>query len=88
MSKAQKAAQEYLNRKSRATHPSGRTDNGGRWLPSESEKCDCCDRIRTPSRAYPWSLMLHCRTAKHIANLYGVSEKELKAELKGAKENE
>ncbi|MHA2344346.1 MAG: hypothetical protein ACXADW_21015 [Candidatus Hodarchaeales archaeon] len=78
-----KAAQEFNNRKNRTSHPNGKTDNGGRWYPSESEKCDCCDRIRDPSRSHPWSLMAHCRTGKHVARLYNVEYRDL---IKTAKE--
>lgn len=73
-----KAAQEYLSRRDRITNPDGNFDKAGRWYPSESEHCDCCKAIRGPSRAYPYSYMVHCRTAQHVANLYGVDAKELR----------
>jgi hypothetical protein len=47
-------------------HPKGKFDSAGRWYPSNSEVRDCCERIRSPSRRWPYSLMLHCRTAKHV----------------------
>jgi hypothetical protein len=56
-------------------------DEGGRFYPSEKEARDCCANIRAPSRAFPFSLMKHCRTAKHIAKLYGVTEKAVRAEV-------
>jgi hypothetical protein len=59
----------YRKRQSRAVHPSGDFDKARRWLPSEQEECECCQTIRYPSRAYPFSLMAHCRTKKHIENL-------------------
>lgn len=65
----------YERRQARIEHPSGRTDNGGRWYPSDDEHCDCCNMVRQPSRAYPWSLMVHCRTKKHIKNLVEKWEK-------------
>jgi len=79
--KLQIAAQEYVRRQNRTAHPDGETVRG-RWYPSDSERCDCCG-VRSPSRSYPWSLMLHCRTAKHVATRYGVSRSEL---LRAAKE--
>lgn len=85
MNKLQRAAQEYLDRQSRKSHPSGRTDNGGRWYPDESEECKCCNSIREPSRTYPWSLMNHCRTATHVATLYNVSRKDLLKSIKELK---
>lgn len=59
----------YEMRKERMTHPDGKFDNGGRWYPAVGEKCDCCRSIREPSRAYPYSLMVHCRTKVHIKNM-------------------
>ena len=82
MNAVEKAARTYINRQSRREHPDGKFDNGGRWYPSETGRCECCDHVRYPSRRWPYSLMLHCRTAKHIANLYGVSARELKREAK------
>jgi hypothetical protein len=46
--------------------PVGRSGKGGKWLPVEDEHCTCCDSIRTPSHAYPWSLLKHCQTKVHI----------------------
>jgi len=76
------AAQEYLDRQSRKTHPEGRFDSAGRWYPSRDERCECCRLIRAPSRKYPYSLMLHCRTAHHVARLYNVTRGELLAMAK------
>lgn len=72
------AAKELIDRKNRNRHPAGKTDNGGRWYPDDSERCECCAHIRTPSRAFPWSFMTHCRTSEHVANLYGVSVTDLR----------
>lgn len=70
--KIRQAAEEYINRRDRTSHPDGHTDRGGRWYPSDSECCHCCANVRTPSRSWPWSYMTHCRTIGHVANLYGV----------------
>ena len=59
----------YSARKARREHPCGKFDNAGRWYPSDSEEQDCCKAIRQPSRAFPYSLMLHCRSKKHIAHM-------------------
>jgi hypothetical protein len=68
------AAREYLDRRDRISHPEGRTDNGGRWYPSDTEDVGgtITRTIRSPSRAWPWSYMVACRTAGHVAELYGV----------------
>jgi hypothetical protein len=46
--------------------PDGKWDTAGRWYPSDFEKCDCCNGLRSPSRAFPKSLWKHCHTKKHI----------------------
>jgi hypothetical protein len=67
----QDAAQEWLDRRDRKAHPDGKFDNAGRFYPSTDERCDCCKDVRSPSRSYPYSYMTHCRSAEHVANLYG-----------------
>lgn len=66
----------YEKRQLRAQHPDGKFDNARRWYPTEDEECECCKHIRRPSRAYPYSLMTHCRTKKHITNLVKKGEKD------------
>jgi hypothetical protein len=80
------AVRTYRHRQVRLTHPDGRTDRGGRWYPSDEERQACCT-VRSPSRKWPWSLMLHCRTLRHIARLYGVNESELRGEVKQNENN-
>lgn len=78
----EQAARTFIARRDRSSHPSGKFDNAGRWYPSEAETCDCCSSVRSPSRAHPYSLMVHCRTLKHVANLYGVKESDLRKEVR------
>ena len=63
----------YTARKTRRTHPEGRTDNAGRWYPGDREDAGVSSRIRSPSRAWPWSYMLACRTRKHVAQLVEIA---------------
>jgi hypothetical protein len=72
----QNAIAMYQARQDRTQHPAGKFDKAGRWHPSDAEQQTCCDSIRYPSRAYPYSYMTHCRTVEHIANLCGVDPKE------------
>ncbi len=67
-----KATEEYLSRKDRSSHPDGSFDKAKRWCPNDVEECEACSSIRAPSRAYPFSLMTHCRSIGHIANKYKV----------------
>jgi len=67
--KLRAAAQRYVDLQARRIHPAGGTDTGGRWYPVAPFAC--CHAIRTPSRAWPWSLMVHCRTMRHVAHESG-----------------
>ena len=46
--------------------PIGRYDNGGRWVPATTELSSCCNDIRWPSRRFPYSLLRHVHTKKHL----------------------
>lgn len=60
------AATRYIRRKNRSERPEGCFDRAKRfWL---SEDLPCC-RVRTPSRAHPFSELSHGRTIVHVANL-------------------
>lgn len=76
------AANEYGMRRARLTHPDGELDKGGGWYPSEYEECECCEYLHEPSRAWPWSLMLHCRTARHVAVQTGYYARDIKRAYK------
>ena len=80
--RARDAAQEYIARRDRLVNPDGEFDRKGRWRSSEEETQTCCAGIRCPSRAYPYSEMVHCRTVAHVAQLYGVTEADLRRELR------
>ncbi len=79
---ATQAAQEYIKRQDRTAHPAGKFDNVGRWYPSDGEKCNCCKSVRSPSRAWPYSYMVHCRTAEHVAHIYNVDVKDVRREAR------
>ena len=66
------AAVEYIGRRRGQKEPKGSYDKRGRWYMALDEKRDCCDHIRYPSAACPYSLLRHCRTMQHIAQLYDV----------------
>ena len=74
------AAIEYKKLQDRAKHPDGTFDKQGRWYPDEQS--DCCKAIRSPSRAYPYSYMVHCRTANHLAEQYGIEASAIRKAAK------
>lgn len=76
------SAQLFLDRKDHIKKPQGYCDNAMRWYPSDIEKQECCNYIRHPSRSFPWSLLKHCSTAEHVANLCGVDTTELRKEAR------
>jgi len=82
MSAEIKAAVEYLLRRDRFSHPDGHTEKGQKWYPSDLEKQPCCKSIRSPSRAFPWSYMTHCRSLAHVASLYKCDPQNVRDLLK------
>jgi hypothetical protein len=80
----EQATREVLARQSRRSHPKGKWDDNPRWWPSKDERRDCCSSIREPSGNWPWSLMQHCRTVVHVAQLYDVDESELRRAVRQA----
>ena len=77
-----RAVSTYLSRKDRRAHPDGTFDRAGRWYPSDEEYQSCCDKIRGPTRAFPYSYMTHCRTVEHVANLCGVDARDLRQRVR------
>jgi hypothetical protein len=63
------AQQVYVRRRDRVVNPDGTFDSAGRWYPSSAENCGDMRSIRAPSRAWPYSYMLACRTKKHCVLL-------------------
>jgi hypothetical protein len=60
----------FTARKNRTIHPDGHFDSVRRWVPTLAEDAeDITHRVRTPSRAWPYSYMTACRTRKHCAIL-------------------
>jgi hypothetical protein len=61
----------YEARRDRQVNPEGHFDGAGRWYPSDSENAagNLTSRLRSPSRAWPYSYMTGARTRKHVAVL-------------------
>lgn len=68
------AAHTYISRRDRQSHPDGSFDKAKRWYPNDDEERPCCGFIRHPSRGFPFSLMVHCRTLQHICRVVEVDE--------------
>ena len=60
---------KFVKKYAESRKPQGRSDNGGRWYPSDDERCECCDGVREPSRSYPWSYYKDCFTLRHVKGL-------------------
>jgi len=78
--KLRSAAQQYLDLRDRRANPAGTFDAGGRWYPTQ--ELACCGSIRTPSRSWPYSYLVHCRTLAHIATQSGYPVATLRAAVK------
>lgn len=58
--------QIYMELKERMIHPAGKFDNGGRWYAEN----DSLISVRTPSRAFPYSEMVACRSKKYVKAVF------------------
>lgn len=62
----------YAARRQRRVNPEGGFDRKGRWYPSDREDADGDgSSTRSPSRAWPYSYLLRCRTRQHVRVLVG-----------------
>lgn len=77
-SRIYKAALQFRRLRDREEHPDGSFDKAGRWYPSDDEELECCHSVRGPSRAYPYPLLQHCRTAVHVAKTWKVEVREVR----------
>jgi len=78
--KLRSAAQQYLDLRDRRADPDGTFDTAGRWYPAQ--ELTCCGKIRTPSRSWPYSYLVHCRTMAHVAAQSGYPVPTLLAAVK------
>jgi hypothetical protein len=78
----------WRSRASRTNHPDGTFDAQRRWYPSLDEQRACCDAIRSPSARWPYSLMTHCRSGEHVANLSGLEGEQRDAFLAATRTRE
>lgn len=74
------ACHVLLTRRAHIDHPAGARDTDGRWHPADDERRPCCSVAEQLTGASRWSLVRHCRTVAHVANLYDVSALEVWAE--------
>lgn len=65
-----KALTTHCRRAARIEHPEGIWDNAGRFYPRGLDATVHMG-VRSPSRAYPHSYMLRCRTLDHCELIYG-----------------
>ena len=61
---------EYFKRKNRLNNPLGNFDNAKRFY--ANERTDSVEKVRSPSRAYPYSEMKAARSAAHCAEVHNV----------------
>ena len=74
------AVAEYRDRRN-GKKPWGSWTHAG-WFPAQGEACKCCASVYGPDRGGPsMAYLSHCRGAKHVAALFGVDEKDLRARV-------
>ena len=73
------AAQCYVQRREGKEIPLGYSNKQGWWFPEQAEsQYGCCQALTRPSRSRPLVLLRHCKTLRHIAEMYGVVETHLR----------
>lgn len=86
-----KAAYEFINRRLGISKPDGIVTEDGRWVIADQERQPCCEAIHDDYPKRGGALYRHCKTYKHVANLYGVRKTDLREvvvdELKHLKSN-
>ena len=70
-------AEVYKALKDRVIHPAGDFDKAGRWYAEHSELIS----VRSPSRSWPYSQMMACRTLKYVNAVADKFECKSKTEL-------
>ena len=67
-----------FDRKTGKSAPSGFRDDEGVWWPLMDEQQPCCTQLHPhPTVQDPNALEEHCRTAEHIATMYGLTETDV-----------
>jgi len=79
LANAMNALVTFARRKDRLEHPEGSFDNASRWFPSNAEDCGVSGYIRTPSRSWPNSYMVACRTLDHCERLFDADHEDVLA---------
>jgi len=80
-----KAVQEYRLRQKGLNLPAGSFDCHGRFHLNETEMRPCCRSIARPNMEFPLAQKKHACSARHVAALFGISEKALRDALKQSK---
>jgi len=82
----QQAVRVALAREVRTESPEGEWEDGV-WLPSAQERRPCCEGV-TPSPANRQALESHCRTQRHVAQLFDIPLTELKSAIRRSRSEE
>jgi hypothetical protein len=82
----QQAVRVALAREVRTESPDGEWEDG-LWLPSPQERRPCCEGV-VPSPANRQALESHCRTQRHVAQLFDVPLAELKSAIRRSRSEE
>lgn len=69
----------FFNRLSgNGDQPIGIHTTYGMWYPHPSEVMDCCKELSVNESKNKWGYYIHCKTAKHVANLLKTDIESLK----------
>lgn len=81
----ERAVSVYLERQDRVSHPDGSFERDRRFFPSDAEWQPCCNSVSAPTKGFPFSLMVHCRSVGHVAALFGVDASAIRKAARAAR---
>lgn len=76
------AAREAQARRARVSDAVGTYTSRGQWYPDDVLERRTCCRTHVPRQTVPLAVLIHCRGIKHVAHLYDVPEKAVRAALR------
>lgn len=72
------SAAEFLMRRERLARPWGFTSPDNIWYPFSIEVCSCCEKVVEKGFLKRYTLLTHCKTIGHIAELYNCPANEVR----------
>lgn len=80
--RVQAAAFELAARRTGSSSPVGTYTPKGYWYPDDTTERQPCCRSHLPRQQFPQAVKKHCLGVEHVANLFGVSARDVKSQAR------